>query len=195
MIRFARRKICGKWKDVYALDLHTLSSTFLGDDEFGHPQFDTQRSEIGELLYRLKNKADQRSAPAIIEAVQTLMNIWNPSVDIVVPVPPSTHRTVQPVLVLAKAISQRLLIQLTDCITKTRDVPQLKNVFDLDKRTELLEGLYAVDKSATQGKSVLLFDDLYRSGATMNAVTTELYETGKANTVFALTITRTRSYQ
>ena len=29
----------------------------------------------------------------------------------------------------------------------------------------------------------------------MNAVTTELYETGKANTVFALTITRTRSYQ
>ena len=195
MTRFSRRKILGKWKDGYALDLHTLSSTFLGDDEFGHPRFDTQRSEIGELLYRLKNKADQGSVPAIIEAVQTLMNTWNPNVDILVPVPPSTHRTVQPVLVLGKAISQRLPIQLADCITKTRDVPQLKNVFDLDKRTELLEGLYDVDKSAIQGKSVLLFDDLYRSGATMNAVTTELYETGRANTVFALTITRTRSYQ
>ena len=36
---------------------------------------------------------------------------------------------------------------------------------------------------------------LYRSEATMNAITTELYETGEATDVFALTITRTRSNQ
>ncbi len=123
------------------------------------------------------------------------MKVWNPTVDILVPVPPSTQRAVQPVLVLAKAISQRLGIPLADCVMRTRDIPQLKNVFDLDERTKLLEGLHTVDRSITQGKTVLLFDDLYRSGATMNAITTELYETGEATDVFALTITRTRSNQ
>lgn len=123
------------------------------------------------------------------------MKVWSPIVDILVPVPPSTRRAVQPVLVLAKAISQRLRIPLANCVTRTRDIAQLKNVFDLDERAGLLEGLHAVDKSVTRGNRVLLFDDLYRSGATMNAITTELYETGEATDVFALTITRTRSNQ
>lgn len=195
MANFVRRKILGKWRGGFSLDLHTLSSTFIGYDEFGHSRFDTQRSEIGELLYKLKNKEDQTSVPEIVEAVETLMKVWNPTVDILVPVPPSTQRAVQPVLVLAKAISQRLGMPLADCVMRTRDIPELKNVFDLDERAKLLEGLHAVDRSITQGKTVLLFDDLYRSGATMNAITTELYETGEATDVFALTITRTRSNQ
>lgn len=195
MANFVRRKILGKWREGFSLDLHTLSSTFIGYDEFGHSRFDTQRSEIGELLYKLKNKEDQTSVPEIVEAVETLMKVWNPTVDILVPVPPSTQRAVQPVLVLAKAISQRLGMPLADCVMRTRDIPELKNVFDLDERAKLLEGLHAVDRSITQGKTVLLFDDLYRSGATMNAITTELYETGEATDVFALTITRTRSNQ
>ena len=39
----------------------------------------------------------------------------------------------------------------------------------------------------------LLFDDLFRSGATMNSITVALYEQGHASEVFALTPTRTRS--
>jgi len=40
---------------------------------------------------------------------------------------------------------------------------------------------------------VLLFDDLYRSGATMNAIAAALLDEGGAADVFALAITRTRS--
>lgn len=143
----------------------------------------------------MKNKADKDSIPEIVDAVETLMKSWNPAVDILVPVPPSTQRVVQPVILPANAISQRLGVPVAECVKRTRNVPQLKNVFDLDERLRLLDGLREVDGLATQGRSVLLFDDLYRSGATMNAITTELYETGKAKDVFALTITRTRSNQ
>src|ERR1700681_218824 len=122
MTNFTPRKIIGKWREGMALDLHTLSSEFIGHDEFGHPRFDTVRS--------------------------------------------LTPRPWQPVTVLAEAISKRTGIVLVDCVTRTRDAPQLKNVFDLDQRLKLLDGLHAVDKTATQGKGVLLFDDLYRSGAT-----------------------------
>ena len=147
------------------------------------------------MLYNLKNRADKKAVPEIVDAVVTLMHAWKPTVDIIVPVPPSAQRAVQPVRELAEGISRRLGILLANCISRKREIPQLKNVFDLDERAKLLEGLHAVDKSATQNKRVLLFDDLYRSGATMNAITTDLYESGKARDVFALTITRTRSNQ
>lgn len=195
MADFVPRKILGKWKEGFSLDLHTLSSSFLGHDEFGHPQFDTKRSEIGELLYRLKNKSDRTAIPELVDAVEELMTTWGPVVDVLVPVPPSTRRAHQPVMLLAKEICGRLGLPLHDCVKRTRHIPQLKNIFDLDERARLLDGLHDVDKSVTSGQKILLFDDLYRSGATMNAITTELLESGEAAEVFALAITRTRSNQ
>ncbi len=195
MAHFTKRRLLGKWQDGFCLDQHTLSSVFVGYDEFGHARFDTQRSEMGELLYRLKNKGDMAAVPGIVEAVQALLNDWKPRVDMLVPVPPSTKRDVQPVSVLAAAISREIGIPLADCVRRTRDIPQLKNIFDLDERSKLLEDLHAVDTAVSQGKRILLFDDLYRSGATMNAITSALYDAGRADQVFALTVTRTRSNQ
>ena len=52
------RKIDGPWADGRVLDLHSTGSEFLGHDEFGREQFDTHRTEVGELLYRLKYRND-----------------------------------------------------------------------------------------------------------------------------------------
>ena len=195
MANFQPRRIIGKWSQGYALDYHTISSTFLGHNQYGHPEYDTKRSEVGSLLYRLKYRSNQAAGAELAEAVERFMKEWSPGADIIVPVPPSNQRTVQPLFVLAEAISKRLGIPLANCVKRVRDIPQLKNVYDLDERLKLLDGLHEVDASATQDKKILLFDDLYRSGATMNAITTALYEQGKAAEVFALTITRTRSNQ
>ncbi len=65
----------------------------------------------------------------------------------------------------------------------------------LENRKKLLEGLYTVENAKTMGKSVLLFNDLYRSGATMNAIAELLMTEGRTETVRVLTITRTRSTQ
>ena len=54
-------------EEGYALDLHTTSSTFLGYDGYGHPQFETVRSELGELLYKLKYRADPSAVDSIAE--------------------------------------------------------------------------------------------------------------------------------
>ena len=195
MANFQARQIIGKWKQGFALDLHTLSSTPIGHNEFGHMQFNTQYSEVGELLYKLKYKSDQAAVNELADAADRFVKAWKLNIDIIVPVPASTARKIQPVALLASALSQRLNIPVVDCVKRTRDVPQLKNVRDLDERMILLADLHAVDVTATQGKRILLFDDLYRSGATMNAITTTLYEQGKAADVFALTITQTRSYR
>jgi predicted amidophosphoribosyltransferase len=196
MASFQPRRIIGKWSQGYALDLHTVSSVFLGHDQYGHAYYDNTYSEVGQLLFQLKYRSNQSGVEELAEAVERFMKEWNPGVDILVPVPPSNPRPVQPVFVLTEAISKRLGIPVANCVKRARETPQLKNVYDLDERLRLLDGLHEVDTAATQDRKILLFDDLYRSGATMNAVTAALYdEQGKAAEVFALTITRTRSNQ
>ena len=58
MIAYHPKQLFGSWKKGYALDYHTLSSVFVGHDEYGHPIFDTTRSDVGELLYKLKYSRD-----------------------------------------------------------------------------------------------------------------------------------------
>jgi len=189
-------KIPGRWRDGYALDHHTVSSTYLGDDEFGHAQFETKRSDIGELLYRLKYKSDASTVTSIVETVASFIDAWKPGVGLIVPVPPSRPRAFQPVLVLADALAKRLGLPCAPtCVARTRDVPELKNVYDYNERISLLADAHRVDKAQVQGRKILLFDDLYRSGATMNAIAAALYDHGGAADVFALTITKTRSNQ
>jgi competence protein ComFC len=195
MAKINPQKISGKWKSGIALDVHTLSSTYLGVNEHGHEVYDTKRSEIGELLYRLKYKADMKAAQEIIEAAAAYLRPHISKFDLIVPVPPSGARSVQPVITLAKGIGARLSVPVADCLTTTRSATELKGVLDPAKRKELLDGLHAVDPSQTSRKNILLFDDLFRSGATMNEITNLLITKGKAASVRAFTITRTRSNQ
>jgi competence protein ComFC len=62
------RKIDGPWADGRVLDLHSTGSEFLGYDEYGHEQFDTRRTEVGDLLYRLKYRNDLSALEEIIFA-------------------------------------------------------------------------------------------------------------------------------
>ncbi len=189
------QKLEGKWLTGVALDFHTTSSTPIGYNEAGHMQFDTVRPEIAELLYQLKYKSNKDAAQEIIEAAGTLVLKHREKFDLLIPVPPSTFRTVQPVIILAEGIGSMANIPVCNCVTTTRATTQLKGITDPEKRRELLEGLYAVDTSYTAGKNVLLFDDLFRSGSTLNAITEVLLLQGKAASVRVLTITKTRSNQ
>ena len=189
------KRITGNWVSGYALDIHTISSTHLGINEAGHDIFDTKRSELGELLYRLKYNGDQIAAKEIIEAAAAFVKPSVAKFDLIVPVPPSGIRNVQPVIILARGIGAAIGLPVVECVTTTRPATQLKGVIGAERRNELLAGLHAVDAECTRGKRILLFDDLFRSGATMNAITDLLMHAGQAASVRALTITRTRSHQ
>ncbi|MDE0262504.1 MAG: phosphoribosyltransferase family protein [Bryobacterales bacterium] len=188
-------RIFGNWKSGYALDIHTISSTYLGINEFGHDVFDNKRSYLGELLYRLKYQEDRSAASGIVEAAVAFLQRYRNKFDVMVPVPASGRRRLQPVLMLANGIGKALDLPVANCVSANRPATQLKGVMDPERRNELLEDLYRVERAQTQGKSVLLFDDLYRSGATMNAVTELLVAEGRAEAVRVLTITKTRSRQ
>ncbi len=66
-------------------------------------------------------------------------------------------------------------------------------MFGFHERSKLLENAHEVAGNSVRNRAVLLVDDLYRSGATLNAVTSVLYEQGEVKDVFAFALTRTRS--
>lgn len=193
MVNINPMRIPGRWRQGYVLDYHTLSSEFLGYDEFGRGVFDTKRSGIGELLYRLKYRSDKAVLDSIVDTALQFIASWKPNINIIVPVPPSKTRIFQPVIEISKALSSRLNIPCCeDCIIKSQATPELKNVYDYNERIRLLETAFTINKPF-EGASVLLFDDLYRSGATLNAITEVLYDKGQTTHIYALALTRTRS--
>jgi competence protein ComFC len=187
-------RIPGRWREGYVLDYHTLGSTYVGDDEYGHPMFDTKRSDVGELLYRLKYRADVSVLDELVNTAASFVRSWNPGVTVLIPVPPSRARSQQPVHLIVEALGRAIGIPVDlNGVARVKQTPELKNVYAYDERLRLLEGAHAVKSSVVRGQKVLLFDDLYRSGATMNAITAALYDEGTAADVYALALTRTRS--
>ena len=69
MISIDPKPLTGPWKQGFALDVHTLSSELIGYNEWGHEVFNTKRSEIGELLYRLKYRSERATVPVIVETL------------------------------------------------------------------------------------------------------------------------------
>ena len=184
----------GAWRLGWALDVHTTSSEFIGYDANGHAQFDTTRSPLGELLYQLKYRGQQTASQVAQVMAEFFANkpVVLSRIDLIVPVPPLTVRDVQPVVQVARELGKKLNRPVVpDVIRKTRDTPGLKGVQDAEERRELLDGAFEVDPAQVNGKSVLLVDDLYRSGATANAVTVALMRAGTSR-VYFLAATRTR---
>ena len=194
MAKYNPRKIYGSWSDGYVLDLHSTGSTYIGDNEFGHPQFETHRTEIGELLFRLKYRSDETALMELVEAASSFIRKWAVKPSMIVPVPPTrAYRKLQPVARLAEELGARLKILVAqDAIRKQKQFAELKNVYDAEERRKLLEGAFVVNSSRVKGHRVLLVDDLYRSGATMNAIADVLLSSG-ATAVFAFAFTQTRS--
>lgn len=184
----------GPWDEGFALDVHTTGSQYLGDDAYGHPQFDTTYSEIGDLIHRLKYRGEEASIPPLCEVACAFVKSRRWPVDMIVGVPPSRPgRRIQPVPLLADAVGKVLGVEVCkDCIKKVKSTAELKNVYEYNKRLELLADAYAVAADRTKGRNVLLIDDLYRSGATIEAVSKCLKEAGDVSRLFALAFTRTR---
>lgn len=192
MAKINPRKIDGPWKEGYALDQHSLKSEYVGDNEFGHPQFETTRTEIGELLFKLKYRNDQTVITDLTNAAAALLAKWKPDVDLVIPVTPSRVRAKQPVFLVGAEIAKRLNILFSsDYVTRREALPELKNV-NREERVKLLKGAHDIQKDKVKGRKILLFDDLFQSGSTMSAIATALLEAG-AKQVVALTLTRTQS--
>ena len=192
-MKISPRAIAGPWKAGFTLDEHTVRSDFLGYNEQEHAVYDTVRSEVGELVYRLKYQGDQSAVPPLARVVAEFISSKKLLIEVVVPLPPSKQRSVQPVRSIAASVAKRLDIAYDSrALRKVRVSPELKSMNELKDRRAALAGTFIASAEALQGKSVLLLDDLYRSGASMEEAARAIRKS-RAKAVYALALTRTRT--
>ncbi len=185
--------IRGPWDEGYALDQHTLWSDLVGYTREGKEVFETQRSVLGEAIFVLKYRADRRPLAGIVRTFAAFVRERDWKIDLVVPVPPTTPRPWQPVELLACELATALGAESGQSgvhrIAARAPIKELRG-FD-EKRCELA-GSFRVDADVFRGRSLLVIDDLYASGATVHVLCEALRSCGP-NRLQVLVATRTRS--
>ncbi|MEW5717236.1 MAG: RecQ family ATP-dependent DNA helicase [Chloroflexota bacterium] len=177
------KPLYGAWRVGFALDSH---SKYVGAQNV--------RTELGDLMYRFK----YGNEPALGETLATRCADFiaahsDLQADLLVPIPSTLKdRAYDPVPMLARLIAPRAKIALNEtALVKARATEPQKEMVNLAQKTDNVAGAFRIsDANVVRGKRVLLFDDLYDSGATLNEATRGLLAAG-AREVCVLTITKT----
>lgn len=180
----------GNWKAGWALDLHTLSSHMYDN------KYDTKRTAIGEALFQLKYRNDSSQVPFLVNQLVNFLNtrFVTPYIDVILPTPSSKHRDYQLVYDIAFRVARQLNKPFDlDFIYKIRETTELKSVQDSNERRRILKGAFSVRNSYQyKNKKILVIDDLFRSGSTLNEITSLLYNQANVQNVYVVTLTKTR---
>lgn len=186
------KEIGGNWSKGFALDKHILRSEFLGYNSSGYPEFNSTRSEAGEALFQLKYRDDQDQAQIlaaqIVESIYPLLD----TVGFIVPMPASKDRAWQPVTQIALEVGKLTALPVFQKIlTKKPTGQSLKDLGSRDERVKALEGKIQLgDEISGNGKwNVLLVDDRYDTGASVEAACAVLKTYSKVNKIYVATVT------
>jgi hypothetical protein len=174
------RPLIGSWQAGWSLGFH---SRFTGGD--------WSRSSVGDLTYRLKYESDTTVLPALIQQTLDLFQA-HPELsqaELIIPVPSSANRKINPVCVFCEALAGKIRIPAQTLVIKTRQTPPQKEMKTLAQKRANVAGAFAMC-GEIKDKSVLLVDDLFDSGATLEEITRLLLRQGAAR-VNVLTLTRT----
>jgi predicted amidophosphoribosyltransferase len=164
------RQIDGNWDLGFVLDKHKISSTPTGYNDYGHMQFDTIRTEVGEALFKLKYRNDSSQIQPLAEELANTIFPKFDKVGMLIPMPSSKKRPQQPVTELTKSIGKIVGKPVfEDILVKGINSDQLKNLKLKGEKLEALEECFTVNDSIdNEGRwNVLMIDDLFDTGASM----------------------------
>lgn len=175
------RPLKGPWLAGWALDFHTR---YDGDT--------ANRSVVGELVSRYKYGHEHQLAPELAQRWAELLAAHSelPKFEAVLPVPPSMRRDFDPVSNLAQALAAQLKVPLwANGLIKTRVTRPQKEMTSLAQKRANVAGAFAL-KGEVRGRCVILIDDLYDSGATLEEAA-KVLSRGGVTDIVVLTLTKT----
>ncbi len=174
------RPLKGIWKEGWALGFHSR----MGGKNWS-------RSEVGDLVYRLKYLGDQTTLTPLLEKTYELI-INHPDlleVDVLFPVPSTTIRSFDPVSSYCQALGEKFNKPVEIAIKKTRTARPQKEMKTLAQKRANVAKAFQLQTSVLN-RRVLVVDDLFDSGATLSEITRLLLTSG-AKIVNVLTLSST----
>jgi len=142
-------QLSGSWGKGFAFDMHTISSDMIGQYPNGKPIFDTKRTEVGDLLYKLKYNQDISALTKIINLLRQNERFveFIKEIEVILPIPPSNKaRKIQPVLLVAQKLSEEFNKELNVNVLDSTNNEQIKNI-DSDEKYDRVKRSIKVNKS------------------------------------------------
>jgi predicted amidophosphoribosyltransferase len=181
------------WDQAVSLDKHIVRSIPIGENQYGHMQFDTERTEIGEAVFQLKYRSDFDKIDYLAtQIIAALKNEKFQKIDIVIPMPASKVRERQPVTEVARKVAELLKSYCSeDTLIKVKSTGAMKDLATYDERVAALDGCFEVHDTITKGPwNVLVIDDLYDTGASLEAACTALRQYAHIKSISVIAMTR-----
>jgi len=191
-MKVSLREIHGPWDAGWVLDKHMLKSTYLGDDAYGHAQFDNERTDVGEATYQLKYKSDWSQAERLAKALANHVYPKFKNVGLIVPMPATKTRRRQPVTEVAEELGKLVGAPVfAELLLKAPNGKSLKDLSTKQEKIEAIGGSLSV-KDCIEGDdryNLLLVDDLFDTGASMQAACKVLSAYPKVRKIYVAALT------
>ena len=189
--------MCGRisvfdgWDEGYVFDKYVVSSKYISDTPFGNPIFDTEYTEVGKLLHAMKYNGRIDTSERIVALCADFLKQWlyDKHVDVIIPAPPTVSRDVQPLYVIAEAMSKTLRIPLAIDVLEKTVSEQAKN---MPKDKKFLSGTIRKLKHAKRKCNILLIDDLYSTGETASECVSVLKEDEMIDKIYFFALAKTK---
>lgn len=181
----------GRFERGYALDKHSHYSLPAGYNAAGHMQWHTRRTEVGEALYQLKYRHQQHYVLPLALAVRSHILPLLPGFGLIVPMASSHVRRVQPVAAIAHALGHLVGKPVFALLSKAKGAALLKNLRTRAEKDAVLTNTLILNRLIPgEGRwDTLLLDDLYDSGASVDAACDALRRYEKIGDIFVATLT------
>lgn len=138
-------------------------------------------AELALIFRRFKHDLDETVIPYLAKRIAALDNFSR--IDCIIPVPPSdASRPAQPLQSLALELGRLTGVPVRlNILDKTSPSKPLKSVESFDERRRLAKGAFHISPAGSlSGKTILLLDDVFRSGATLSEAARVLKDQGGA---------------
>ena len=108
--------------------------------------------------------------------------------------PPSKQRKTQPVTEIAKELSRLMKIPCyEELLVKTTATPPMKDIATREEKVQTLTDAFIINDQLGNGMyDILIVDDLYDTGSSLEAATTVLRQYAKIRNIYVATVTRKR---
>lgn len=155
-----------------------------------HCVYETGRTRLGELEYQAKYNGDEKAMCELSEMCDNLLSSlpFYTNADMIVAMPSTRCLPENIVSRLTKFEGEKVVKGLCWGAEKS----ELKNITDNTQKVEALDATELNIDVDVKGKVVVLLDDMYKTGTTMQYVAMKLKEAG-ANRVFGFSIVKSLS--
>lgn len=186
------KEIAGNWDKGVVLDKHSKYSVITGQNEQGYNTYDTVRTDVGEALFQLKYRSDWNQVQPLAQCLYHNAYHLFENVGFIVPMAASNVRARQPVTEVAQALAQLAGVPCTThMLLKAAGGVSLKNLNTKQEKVAAIANSFSCQEIIKKmGRwNVLVIDDLYHTGASMEAACAALRGYNKINKIYVATLT------